>query len=498
MSDTECKKLEIESKSSQNKEYYQKNKDIIAKYNLLKRYEANCNVSIRKLKEYGLIHLVDKVAERRSKQCEKDGCDEFAYTREAIIKELDKFKNEYKGAQGLTNVKLNLNYLIDSMKGPENDVFKPLKDAKKFEYFCSNIVKKKGGTVTTADKNSVASSLFSCLMNNRTNLHKYFKKKDIEHFTKVRMQFAAEMNDERATKKETQVLNFSMNEFDKFRDKILKKDPTSVQALLLSLYSFRPPLRDDYKDVQITNNETSYNTRTQMKRKKINHFNIDSGVFYLNDYKTDKIYQSQEIDFYGKENLITYLENGKEDKRTTGFINYPKLESIIKKFHKGKDYKYLLGDEKIKGSIMDVMRLPDSFGVNTFSNIRSAYITRFYTDEFGNKEVGPHMHKQKRVLSKFMLHSKEVADAIYNKESSFLLQNKEKKNNQKLSDRQLINAFDQIEAKGKNRIQAYRDSKKLFKETVKAGNPDYEARVNEIMKLFNYDNREEMEKIVLK
>ena len=144
---------------------------------MLKRYQNGCNVSERKLKEHGLEELIDEVSLRREKRCKAHGCDNFKYSKKQLMDILDAHKGDYKqskGARGMSNVKLYLGYLITSIDGPEDDVFKPLRlHYKKFDSFVNNVKKAKGGAITKTDKNAIASSLFSLMMNNRTELNKY-------------------------------------------------------------------------------------------------------------------------------------------------------------------------------------------------------------------------------------------------------------------------------------------------------------------------------------
>ena len=490
--------VEKPSKSDSNKQYYEKNKLDIAKFNMLKRYQAGANVSERTLKELGFEELIDEVSIRRSERSRAHGCDNFKYSREKLMDILDKAKDDYKAGRGVSNVKLYLGYLLDSLNGPEDDVFLPLKqNYKKFNEYISNIKKKKGGAISNNDKSTTASSMFSLMINNRTDLYKYFSKKQIEFFNQVRDSYKDQIEDDRQIRNETQSLSYSMNEFDTFRDKIIKSETKadgtiSLRILLLSLYSYRPPVRNDYVDVLIVNKDTKKHNLKKYDKDKQNYFNIETGIFTLNDYKTDRSYHQQQIPFYGEKNTVhkDYMQNG--------FVNFPKLEKMIKSYHKGHDYKYLLGDIKPNKSVIKIMDFPDTWNGGNLSSIRKAFITRFYQNEDGSKLTGNGTHIKKKELAKLMLHSKDTATNVYNFHNNVILTKKEndeaKEKGFKLVDKKLVKSIDNIEKLGDIRIKNY--GKKEF-ESVPEKDRDYEQRVKDLIKQFNYKNRVELENFAI-
>jgi len=156
----------------------------------------------------------------------------------------------------------------------------------------------------------------------------------------------------------------------------------NIQHLILSLYTLQPPIRMNYLDVKIyDDNDKGDDNENYIVRNK-NKF-----VFYLND---DKVIKS-----HGP--IILPFSGG--------------LNSIIKKSLKDYPRDYLLSvpTDPSKGitkitfeRLLNEVFEPKNVGIDI---IRSAYIIDFYSKK---KSV-----KQKEELAKLMRHSKSTAELNY-------------------------------------------------------------------------------------
>jgi len=94
-------------------------------------------------------------------------------------------------------------------------------------------------------------------------------------------------------KTETQEKNWvKLDELKKITRKLVRKNPKSQKSLIAALYSYQPPLRLDYYDMQLIENEDGVVDKTK------NYLLITSSrkkTFILNDYKTSNKYDEVRV-----------------------------------------------------------------------------------------------------------------------------------------------------------------------------------------------------------
>lgn len=179
-------------------------------------------------------------------------------------------------------------------------------------------------------------------------------------------------------KTETQEKNWvKLEELKKITRKLVRKDPKSQKSLVAALYSYQPPLRLDYYDCRIIENEADVVDKTK------NYLLITSSrkkTFILNDYKTSNKYNEVRVPV------------SKE------------LNSVINKFLKLNqiDRTYLL--ENKKGGPMSRNQLgkliPEVFKP-TGKNVTLNIIRHVFVSESIDLEAV----KQFKLLASSMLHS---------------------------------------------------------------------------------------------
>jgi len=92
----------------------------------------------------------------------------------------------------------------------------------------------------------------------------------------------------------------------KMREVAGKKEPYSLTHTILSLYTYLEPLRNDFGFVKII--------KTTPRDKKDNYYNPKTGKFYLNKFKTAKMYKGEPPYIFGpelKKIVNKYIEKAK-------------------------------------------------------------------------------------------------------------------------------------------------------------------------------------------
>ncbi len=122
--------------------------------------------------------------------------------------------------------------------------------------------------------------------------------------------------------------------FLKKREQLHKLDYASKEHLLLSMYSYIPPVRQDYGNIRIFYKEPTENDLVYIEDNeliKIENYiilkNLYEGILVLNDYKTKKIYKEYKTEL-PKELVEIIKDSIEKNDRNFLFIN-----------SKGKPYK---------------------------------------------------------------------------------------------------------------------------------------------------------------
>lgn len=117
------------------------------------------------------------------------------------------------------------------------------------------------------------------------------------------------------------------DKFIKKRDELYKSKYASSEHLLLSMYSYIPPVRQDYGNIRIFYKEPSEKDliyREDDKEIKIENYiilkNLYEGVLVLNDYKTKKIYKEYRTEL-PKELVEIIKDSIEKNDRDYLFIN---------------------------------------------------------------------------------------------------------------------------------------------------------------------------------
>lgn len=156
----------------------------------------------------------------------------------------------------------------------------------------------------------------------------------------------------------------------------------NLQYLLLSLYTYQPPVRNNYSDVEIISDTSNVEPTKNYLLKQDNKY-----TFLLNNDKVSNKYGSTKLKFTKK------------------------LSDIINKSIKHFNRKYLFvnsnGQPLSKQNIASMLEniFPDI--KLSITNLRIAYVCDFYSK---NKSVN-----QKKNLSQKMRHSHLTAEIYYNK-----------------------------------------------------------------------------------
>jgi len=190
--------------------------------------------------------------------------------------------------------------------------------------------------------------------------------------------------------------------------KITKKYPLDYRShlnyLIISLYSYQPPIRSEYSDMIFTKEKPTDKSENYLWKHG------DKYTIVLNYYKTDKTYGQANIDIVSKR-LREILNDS--------FSKFPRkyVLSLISNKKEPMDYQNLY-----------YYRMPEIGKQISVNNLRSAYVTQFYNnrsmDEKDEKEE--HNHKDKEKLAKQMNHSAEEAYKTYFKLTGTKIEEEEK------------------------------------------------------------------------
>jgi len=116
-----------------------------------------------------------------------------------------------------------------------------------------------------------------------------------EEYRKKCFELGTQYNEELAKNEKTEVQEknwVTLAELKKITRSLVRKDPKSQKSLVSALYSYQPPLRLDYYDMQIIENEADVVDKTK------NYLLITSArkkTFILNDYKTSNKYNEVRV-----------------------------------------------------------------------------------------------------------------------------------------------------------------------------------------------------------
>ena len=172
------------------------------------------------------------------------------------------------------------------------------------------------------------------------------------------------------------------------RKKLWKLNPENnklnQQYLILALYTMQPPLRQDYKDMQIVEERPAEDDKNYLW-KKANKY-----VIVLNKDKVYKTYGRAEIP------LSTELSSIIDD----SLAMFPR-EYILSTLRDGNKE---LGKQNFERIVNEIFS-PKKVSVDI---LRSAYISHMYADPNFSRN-------QKKELAELMRHSIEIADQTYNK-----------------------------------------------------------------------------------
>jgi hypothetical protein len=308
-----------------------------------------------------LIEGIDTTRKYKKKEKKREGIRRYIGEMEEKEEITETTKKNYREKMLVIERRIKKKY-------DEVDIMEKLKKVKEIE----NMLKKE----YPKSYKDYISAIIS-ISKHSENFKKVIGEENIERYREIMKEGNEEITEKKMSgKSEKEVPEWG--EIIKMREEIEEKEPYTQKHLIIALYTYIPPLRDDYGEVRIKypeeeESESEKSEDEEEEEEKGNEFDINTGELVIREYKTKKVYGEIRINIE------------KEYPELYRII----LESLIKN---PREYLITTKENKAKWEIYKKGRLSDRIKYilgYTINQIRSSYTTYIIDNKskYTKKEV---------------------------------------------------------------------------------------------------------------